>query len=77
MISNVKFLKVPGGGGTYFFYVKDTQFIMRYNLDTQESEVIGKARDSVIAFSVSYNFLREKDRQTSSHGKKVQNDIEG
>jgi hypothetical protein len=63
MISHVHFLKLPGGGGNYIFYVKDTQFIVRLNLETKESEVIGKTNDVVIAFQVSYNIIRTKCRQ--------------
>jgi len=50
MISHVHFLKNAGGGGKYMFYIKDTQFIVRFNLETKESEIIGKTNDVVIAF---------------------------
>lgn len=62
MISHVKLLKNPGGGGKYLFYIKDTQFIVRLNIATKEQEVIGKANDAVIAFDVTYNIVRQKDQ---------------
>ena len=63
MISHVKFLKESGGGGKYVFFVKDTQFIVKLDLETKEQENLGKASDSVIAFNVSYNKLRPKDAE--------------
>jgi hypothetical protein len=61
MISHVKFLKKQGGGGDFIFFVKDTQFIEILNLNSLEQDTIGKTPDSVIAFNVSSNQLRQKD----------------
>lgn len=69
MISNVKFLKQPGGGVKYLFYVKDGQYIVRLNLQTHEQEVIGRTADVVIAFNVTYNTLRLKDLMIGSNQK--------
>ena len=62
MISHVKFLKELGGGGECVFFIRDTQYIVRLNMTTKEQEVIGKTPDSIIAFNVSFNKLRFKDR---------------
>ena len=61
MISNVKFLKQPGGGVKYLFYVKDGQYIVRLNLQSRDQEVIGRTADVVVAFNVTYNHKRLKD----------------
>jgi hypothetical protein len=61
MISNVKFLKQPGGGVKYLFYVKDGQYIVRLNLQSRDQEVIGRTADVIVAFNVTYNHKRLKD----------------
>lgn len=61
MISHMKFLKNLEGGGKYLVYVKDTQEIVLFNIETKHQKVIGKASDAIIATYVSYSFIREKD----------------
>lgn len=43
MISNMKFLKMANSKGKYIFYVKDTVFIVKYDLETKSSFLIGEA----------------------------------
>jgi hypothetical protein len=52
MISHAKFLKEPEGGGDFLFYVKNCQYVMQRNLKTNETTLIGRASDAIIAFNV-------------------------
>lgn len=77
MISHVKFLKKAQGGGDFIFFVRDTQFIEKLNIQSGETELIGKTADSVIAFNVNYNKLRDRDLQfKKENAGNIANDLE-
>ena len=60
MISNMKFLK-QDRKGKYVFYIKDTIFVIKYNLETKSAVLIGQTTDAVLAMNVTNNQIREKD----------------
>jgi hypothetical protein len=72
MISNMKFLKQEGKG-KYMFYIKDTVFVIKYNLETKSAVLIGQTSDAVLAMSVTSNRIREKDFELI---RKQENDLE-
>ena len=55
IISHMKFL------GESLFYVKNTRDIVRYDMKTKSSQLVGTAKDAVIALSVTRNKMREYD----------------
>ena len=66
MISHVKFVKKKEGSGKKIIYVKDTCEIMCINLEVQADftvkttiSPVGRAKDAIIALSVSDGQLRE------------------
>ena len=63
MVSNMKFLKVEGARGKYVFYVKDTNMVIKYNLETKSASLVGQTPDAVLAMNVTTNRLREKDME--------------
>lgn len=72
MVSHVKFLKKKNGTGKKIFFVKDTAEIIC--LDMEESAageiktkatVVGKAKDAIIAMSVTDGSLRESFNQNA------------
>jgi hypothetical protein len=48
--------------GDYLFYVKNTKDLVRYDMKTKGSMLIGTTREAVIALSVTRNEMREWDR---------------
>ena len=60
MISNMKFLKQKEKG-KYVFYIKDTVFIIKYNLEDKSAVLVGQTSDAVLAMNVTNNRIREKD----------------
>jgi phosphopentomutase len=60
MISNMKFLK-QDRKGKYAFYIKDTIFVIKLNLETKSTVLIGQTSDAVLAMNVTNNQIREKD----------------
>lgn len=48
---------------SYVFYVKDTRNIMKYDMFTQESELVYKAKDSLVGIHVYSPKLRKFDSQ--------------
>ena len=55
LISHVRFL------GESIFYVKNTRDIVRYDMKSKSSKIIGQTKDSVLAIYVTKNKLREFD----------------
>lgn len=55
IISHVKLL------GDSLFYVKNTRDLIRFDMKSKSSVLIGTAKDAVIALSVTKNHLREMD----------------
>ncbi len=45
------------------FYVKNTRDIVRYDMKTHSSSLIGSTRDAVIAMYVTRNIMREFDKE--------------
>ena len=71
MISHVKLLKpegAPHSKSKQVFYVKDTDSIYRYSIDTKEEVPIGKCSDAILAMSVTNNVLRSVDREVVVDG---------
>ena len=67
MISHMKFIKNLEGGGKYILYVKDTQQVMLFNIETKQQKLVGKASDAIIACHVSYGTIREKDQDLAAN----------
>lgn len=70
MLSNFKIFKSDklGEAGRYIFFVRNTTDIYRFDADSPngyKEEFVGKASDSIIAFSVTSRNLRKKDRYTN------------
>ena len=55
LISHVKFL------GEKIFYVKNTRDIVKYDIKSKSSKIIGQTKDSVLAINVTRNKVREFD----------------
>jgi len=49
--------------GDCLFYVKNTRDIVRYDMKTHNSSLIGSTRDAVIAMYVTRNIMREFDKE--------------
>lgn len=56
IISHMKML------GDSLFYVKNTRDLVRYDLKSHASQLLGQTRDAVIATHVTRNVIREMDR---------------
>lgn len=49
--------------GDSLFYVKNTRDIVRYDMKTHSSTLIGSTKDAVIALYVTRNIMREFDKE--------------
>ena len=68
IISHMKLL------GDFLFYVKNTKDIIRYDMKSKSSVLVGSTKDAVIALYVTRNKLRETD--IHEEGKMSSNDEE-
>jgi hypothetical protein len=69
LISHIKFL------GESIFYVKNTKDIIRYDIKTKSSKIIGSTKDSVLAIYVSKNKIREFDMNVEERKREDMNHI--
>ena len=59
MVSHLKFLKTDHGSGKYVFYVKDTNTLVRFNLQDKSTILIGPTDDAILSMNVNTNVLRQ------------------
>jgi hypothetical protein len=62
--------------GDSLFYVKNTKDLIRYNLKTHSSQLLGTTRDAVISLFVTSNRLREQDKEEEEKAGMFNNEFE-
>ena len=61
MISNIKLVKSISDqtrNDKYIFWVKNGTQVVRFNIETKSSELVGEAPDTIIAFHVQSGHIR-------------------
>ena len=63
IITDIMFLKSNDNRSQkYIFYVKDTTMVVKFNIGTKSTELIGQTKEPILAMCVTHNELRSVDK---------------
>ena len=61
--------------GNYIYYVRNTKDIIRYDIRRKATQLVGTAKDAILALYVTKNQIRDFDKSVDDRKKEELNNI--